>query len=83
MMQAEEMARRRELQQMAWERGTSMVRTQTLRKARRQAWGWPLGERPRRATAPGAERNVVAAPVGAGVVEEDAVHVLQRAVRAG
>ena len=37
MMQAEEMARRRELQQMAWERGTSMVRTQTLRKARRQA----------------------------------------------
>ena len=36
-MQAEEMARRRELQQMAWERGTSMVRTQTLRKARRQA----------------------------------------------
>ena len=37
MMQAEEMARRRELQQMAWERGTAMVRTQTLRKARRQA----------------------------------------------
>lgn len=37
MVQHEEAQRRREMQQAAWERGTSMVLSQTVRKARREA----------------------------------------------
>lgn len=37
MRQQEELQRRQELQQAAWERGTSMVMAQTMRRARRQA----------------------------------------------